>query len=356
MVKILAFHLPQYHRFPENDMWWGEGFTDWVNVKKAQPLFKGHQQPRIPLDGYYDMLDKSTHIHQAELAKKYGVYGFCYYHYWFNGKMLMEKPLELILREEEVDLPFCMCWANEPWTRSWDGKSREVIMPQSYGNKADWERHINYLMAFFKDSRYIKVDNKPVFVFYRTNNIENCDEMIECWEKACVDNGFDGIYIIEEKNNFQHEPSCSRSSATLEFEPGYTRSFDKTTFIKAQNKIAAAFGKKYSTYSYEVTCNHIVARKVEKKCGKPNYLGMFVGWDNTPRRSEGGVIATGATPEAFEKYLCMQIDRSKSIGNEFLFINAWNEWAEGAYLEPDLTNGTKMLEAVCHADGGKNND
>jgi lipopolysaccharide biosynthesis protein len=345
MVKLLAFNLPQYHIIPENNRWWGEGFTDWVNVKKAQPLFKGHNQPRVPLDGYYDMTEKSTHIRQAQLAKRYGIYGFCYYHYWFNGKMLLEKPLEMILSEPEVDLPFCMCWANEPWTRSWNGKNRQVIMPQSYGYKEDWIKHIDYLMPFFKDNRYIKVDNKPLFVIYRTSNIDNCDDIIALWDKKCRENGFDGIYIAEERNDFQSECHCKNSKAIIDFEPGCTNKLQRTFFSRAVKKIKNIFGTKFTVFSYESQCQDIVNRTNYVEGEKQHFLGMFTGWDNTPRKKQGN-ISQGSTPKAFGEYLSKQIKRSHEINSEFLFINAWNEWAEGAYLEPDELNGYGYLEAV----------
>ncbi|MDO4467512.1 MAG: glycoside hydrolase family 99-like domain-containing protein [Bacillota bacterium] len=348
MVKILAFHLPQYHAFKENDAWWGEGFTDWVNVKKSKALFSAHNQPRVPVDGYYDMLEKKTHIRQAQLAKEYSIDGFCYYHYWFDGKLLMEKPLEKILEEKDVDLPFCMCWANEPWTRSWDGKSKEVIMPQRYGNEKEWKEHIDYLLPFFQDERYIKVDKKPLFVLYRTNHINRCDEMIQYWDRICQEAGLAGIYVVEENNNFQEGSACAHSSAILDFEPGYTRSFDKTTVVKIKNKLSSFLGKKYSLFSYQDTCEHMIQRDVKKE-DKPHFLGCFTGWDNTPRRNEGGTIAQDASPALFEHYLRIQIQRSEAFGNSFLFVNAWNEWAEGAYLEPDTKYGYAYLEAVRNA-------
>ena len=346
MTKIIAFHLPQYHSFPENDKWWGKGFTDWDNVRKAKPLFPGHQQPKVPLDGYYNMLDKSTHIRQAQLAKKYGIYGFCYYHYWFNGKLLMEKPLEMILHEEEVDLPFCLCWANEPWTRSWNGKNGSVIMPQNYGGEDDWIAHIKYLMPFFRDERYIKVDNKPVMVIYRTSNIPNCDSIVMCWDKYCKEHGFSGIYLIEERNYFQQRSYCQHSSGILEFEPACTRLREKGTLIKVKNKIQEKLGKPYSTFSYRKTADRMVHRASRLEDNKKLYLGMFAGWDNTPRRKKGGEVAVGDTPEIFEEVLRKQCQKSRVMGAEFLFLNAWNEWAEGAYLEPDNFNGYKYLEAV----------
>ena len=170
--KILAFVLPQFHTIPENDEWWGEGFTEWTNVRKAQPLFPGHLQPRVPANGrYYNLLDPATMDWQAQLAKTHGLDGFCYYHYWFNGKRLLDKPLDLLLERGKPDFPFCLAWANEPWTRAWAGGDREVLMPQEYGGESDWRRHFDCLLRFFRDPRYIRVDGKPMLLLYRTNSI-----------------------------------------------------------------------------------------------------------------------------------------------------------------------------------------
>ena len=221
--KIIAFYLPQYHTIPENDKWWGEGFTEWTNTRKAKPLFKGHQQPKTPLnDNYYCLLDKETQEWQAELAQENGVYGFCYYHYWFNGKMLLEKPMEIMLKNENITLPFCISWANEPWARTWDGKDKEVLMPQSYGDEKEWKKHFDYLLQFFKDKRYIKIDNKPIFLIYRTSSIPNCEKMVDYWNNLCKENGFEGLYLIETLNSFQNKSCISNSNAVVEFEPMLT--------------------------------------------------------------------------------------------------------------------------------------
>lgn len=353
--KILAFHLPQYHTFPENDEWWGKGFTDWVNVKNAEPLYQGHNQPRVPLyNRYYDMLDYNTRKWQAEIARKYGVYGFCYYHYWFNGKLLMEKPLELLLQEKEIELPFCFCWANEPWTRAWDGQEKEVIMPQVYGIRSDWKKHIDYLMPFFKDDRYIKVNNKPMLVIYRTNNVDDCDDMIRYWKKECIDNGFDGIHIVEEVNGFQNNPVCIESEAYLDFEPQCTTNYEyhgKSIInkynIKKANKIKTKFGISNNIFFFDNYWKNIIFRPYKKEMNKEHYLGGFVGWDNTPRRKANGDICWGnQIPQKFNKYMKKLFSKSTKNKSEFIFINAWNEWAEGAYLEPDKMNGFELLEAI----------
>ena len=179
-MKIIAFYLPQFHNIPENDEWWGDGFTEWTNVKKAKPLYEGHMQPRVPLGGnYYNLLDDNVKIWQADLAKKYGVYGFCYYHYWFNGKMLLEKPMEQMLANKEVDIPFCICWANEPWTKAWVGDERKLLIAQEYGQEEEWKQHFMYLLPFFKDERYITKNGKPLFVFYRP-------DIVPCMKEICI--------------------------------------------------------------------------------------------------------------------------------------------------------------------------
>ena len=196
-MKILAMYLPQYHCFKENDEWWGKGFTEWTNTKKAKPLYKNHYQPKEPLnDNYYDLSNKETMEKQAKLAKEYGIYGFVYYHYWFNGKKLLHKPLEDMLLNKKVKINFCLSWANEPWTRSWDGKSKEIIMPQEYGDKNDWVNHYNYFKNFFLDDRYIKINNMPVLFIYRISSIDNFDEMFKKWNELAVEDEFDGIYLV----------------------------------------------------------------------------------------------------------------------------------------------------------------
>lgn len=354
--QILAFHLPQYHTFKENDEWWGKGFTEWVNVKKAKPLYNGHNQPRVPLNrDYYNLMEYETRKWQADLAKKYGIYGFCYYHYWFNGRMLMEKPCEALLEEKDIDFPFCFCWANEPWTRAWDGKSKEVIMPQEYGDKKEWKAHIDYLLKFFKDQRYIKVDGAPMFVLYRTNNIDRCDDMVEFWDKECKKNGFTGIHIVEERNNFQNEPCCQNSQAYLDFEPMHVWKWEKHGLAKVKDVIDNHLVKditkrSYYRFSYDDYWKKILNAK-ETVSDKSHYLGAFVDWDNTSRRAKNGLVCIGVTPEKFSSYLEKLLNIAEKKNSSFIFLNAWNEWAEGTYLEPDEKNFYGFLEAVKKAVG-----
>lgn len=352
-MKIISFYLPQFHAIPENDEWWGKGFTEWTNTKKARPLFKGQHQPREPYnDNYYNLLDDKTKKWQINLAKQYGIYGFCYYHYWFNGRMVLQKPLEQVLKNKELDLPFCISWANEPWTRSWDGKTNEILLAQNYGDKKDWLNHFIYMLQFFKDGRYIKVDNKPVLVIYKAESIPNHEELFEFWISKAKNHGFDGLYIIETLNGLQKNEVSRLSEAVIQFEPNYTIHHDRPIIDKLINKLKNIImvpkrGKFiYNTVDYDITWKRILKRKMVIN-NKNVILGAFIDWDNTPRKGKKALVFNGSTPYKFEKYLSEQIYRARRIyKSEFLFINAWNEWAEGTYLEPDKKNGYAYLKAV----------
>jgi lipopolysaccharide biosynthesis protein len=354
--KLLAFYLPQFHCFKENDEWWGKGFTEWTNVKKAEKLFASHNQPRVPYENdYYNLLEEGVLERQMKLAEEYGVYGFCYYHYWFNGKLLMEKPLERMLTLDKK-LPYCFCWANEPWTRAWDGKTGQVIMPQEYGEEPEWEEHFLYLLSFFKDSYYIKKDGKPVLVIYRANNVEKYSRMIEYLKNRSIEEGLSGLYVIEENNSFQFGKYSDASDAILDFEPMCSLNHNRSIVQRAYDKL-------YTKIFNKITKNNLLVYDYDKlwkniiRCGKKNkgksYLGAFVDWDNTARKGKKGMVIKGATPEKFKKYLTMQMENAKNNNSEFVFINAWNEWAEGTYLEADEKYGYKYLEAIRDVVGKK---
>ncbi len=355
-TKVLAFYLPQYHTFPENDEWWGKGFTEWTNVKKAKPLYPGHYQPEVPLDGnYYDLSDFSNMKAQMETAKKHGLDGFCYYHYWFGGRLLMEKPLEAMRDYNGEKLPYCLCWANEPWTRAWDGNTKSVLMPQNYGGEEEWEKHFQYFLTFFRDPRYIREDNAPVLVIYRCNNIPNCDEMAAYWERRAREEGFSGIYLIEEVNSFQTEPVLKASKAYLEFEPVYTTNHRRNFFEKAFDKTRTTLfnlftgNKCMHVYSYRTVWKNILRRQETPMAGKERCPGAFVRWDNTPRRGKNAIFYAGASPKDFGTFLTRQLFRANEAGSRYLFINAWNEWGEGAYMEPDTRFGWAFLNALKRA-------
>lgn len=372
-MKIISFYLPQFHVFPENEKWWGKGFTEWTNTKKAKPLFKGHYQPHIPYNNdYYDLTDSSVMKRQVNEAIKYGIYGFCFYHYWFkDGKKLMEKPLEHFLKDKTLNLHFCISWANEPWTRRWDGGSKEVLMPQEYGNKSNWIEHFNYLQQFFNDDRYIRINGKPLILIYRPEIINCLDEMLEVWRELAYKNGFPGLVIMAQGSTYCRYSSTRKKNSSLDayvmYEPGYTYSAlalkDRKNLVKNMfyyrqffchyflRKILSIIKRNYFK-NINITldiCNYdiIWAAILKNKVYENYYPGAFTGWDNSARRGTDARIIVEGNPQKFEKYLTKLIIKAKNeFHKDYLFINAWNEWAEGAHLEADIKYGYEYLEAV----------
>lgn len=348
-MKVLALHLPQYHQIPENDEWWGKGFTDWVNVKKGKPLFKGHKQPIVPYKSfYYDMTDPSTFQYQADLAKRFGVYGFIYYHYWFNKKLLLEKPCEILLAHPEIDNHYCFCWANETWARTWDGHDTDILIKQEYGGKEDWKEHIEYLLPFFNDGRYIKANNKPIMFFYSCCRIDKFNEMIEYWNDFLIKHGFDGLYVVEFINSFNKGDKDIRSDVVAEFEPLCTSKY----YISPIKKAARLINKKCSLIdflSYDYVWKKLISKNHDY--GKPIYRSCFVNFDNSARKGNKALIMKDSSPEKFGIYLKKLInDKHRNYDDSFLIVNAWNEWAEGAILEPTEQDGFGYLEALQAAD------
>lgn len=370
-IKIITFYLPQFHTIPENDKWWGKGFTEWTNVRKAKSLFSGHDQPRIPLDGEYNLLDDDTKIWQANLAKKYGVFGFCYYHYWFkDGRKLLEKPAEQMLNNPNVDLPFCFCWANENWSKNWDGGNREVIMEQDYGGKDDWEEHFQYLLQFFKDKRYITVDGKPLFIIYKPDQIIDLYQMTSYWKKRAIEEGFPGLCLAFQFPTYYTDMYYRDDifDYRIGFEPVHARNLStmSTQTSKKIRILRSIFGENLiSKYRKKRS------QKIQSKYVKPQNLTMyfydeiwekilnapwtnefipggFVDWDNTPRNKHG-LVHAGFSIESFENYMTLLIQRAKKEKKPMIFINAWNEWGEGAFLEPDKKYGYQKLEAISSA-------
>lgn len=359
-MNILAFYLPQYHQIPENDKWWGEGFTEWQNVKKASPLFYHHNQPRIPLNNnYYDLSDIKTLIWQTKLAKKHGIDGFCFYHYWFNGKLLLEKPAELLLNNKEADLPFCFAWANEPWVRTWHGPGgpNEILILQRYGDKKEWEDHFMYFLKFFKDERYIKINNKPMLLIYHINHIKDSYQMIKTWEDLAISHGFDGVFLLSMSSwNDRLKPN-PLLSGSVDFIPGkWHRNYKNPSICNAVHDWRMKQLKRLpnscwlnrfflNIVNYDKSYQEIL--KSEHK--KNQFRCACVDYDDTARRGKEGMIYHGSTPDKFAKYLYLTLQKSKKELNDWVFINAWNEWGEGNYLEPDRKNGYGYLNAVEYA-------
>lgn len=365
-MKIIAWYLPQFHETPENNEWWGEGFTEWTNVKKAQKYQPEQNQPRIPLgNNYYNLLDNSTKHWQIDLAKKYGVYGFCMHHYWFDGKLLLEKPVEQYLADKTLDLPFCLCWANEHWTNAWAAGGYKVLIEQRYGDEQQWKEHFDYLYPFFSDERYIKVDNKPLMIIYRPELIECLNPMIDYWQKLAKEYGLDGLCMAYQGSNFDYvkDMDDSRFEFDIEYQPSYAfaqKRRNKYDFLfRAKDFIAKKltpifkfdFGRigaqTLLKYSYEDIWNVICSTEPRSEKSVP---GAFVDWDNSPRKGNRGSYMAGVTPDVFKKFLKKQIMRAKQLYHkDMMFIFAWNEWAESGYLEPDEKHGYGFLQAIKEA-------
>ena len=364
-MKIIPLYLPQFHQIPENDEWWGEGFTEWTNVKKAKPLFEGHYQPRIPLNkNYYDLTEVEVLKWQCEIARKHGIYGFCFYHYWFNGKLLLEKPMEILLGHKEIDINYCISWANHNWEDSWKASPgrEKTLIGHDFDDEDDWVAHFNYLLPFFKDPRYIQEEGKPLMTIYIPNLIGKLNKMLELWNQMAVDAGFCGLKYAFQSAMSYHSSGWDRSKFdySIEFQPGHVNYHkNKLSFLnwmKYSHKIKAALGikkrlwsaqKEVSFSDYDSTWEKILKNKPLVNTAIPS---AFVDWDNTPRKAQAGKVYLGATPAKFKNYFKQLIVKAKNeYKTDKIFVFAWNEWAEGGYLEPDEKYGFAYLEAISDA-------
>ena len=367
-VKLVAMYFPQLHAIPENDEWWGEGFTDWVNVMSALRHYEDHHQPRVPLGkNYYDQSELDTMLWQVDLAKEYGIFGFCHYHYWFDGKQLLETPTNNLLNNKHVDFPFCLSWANETWSRRWDARESHILIQQTHPPVMEsWKRHFDYLIRAWTDERAIRVDNKPVFIIYRPHHITEINQMLDFWRESAVKYGIEGLYFIAQKQ-YEHplEESLENFDAEFQFQPFesiYSPDFESGTL--KQNKwvqllralpesvqnylrdLEYKYFHRLTFHEYDKVWKHAI--RIREHTKLTTYPGAFIDWDNTARYKKRATIFKGASPERFE-YWFTQLVKSmpkRNLPENLIFINAWNEWAEGAYLEPDETNGFRYLEAV----------
>lgn len=356
-MKVIAMYLPQFHTTPDNDKWWGKGYTDWVAARKAKPYYKGHRQPRVPLgENYYDLGDESANVWkwQAELAKEYGIYGFCIYQYWFTGRKVLEKPLEILLRHKEIPLCYSICWANEAWERNWFGNEKEVLIPQEYGEEKEWKAHFEYLLPFFQDERYMKRDNKPVMHIYKAHKIECLKKMKAYWDELAQANGFDGIYLVVGNTAGVIDESAEEIDAYYNFEPNHVwgqrrnKAFVKLLWWKKGllNWLGRITGRQYFTgrRSLRRVYHLILSEKYHTK--KRVYLGICPEYDDTPRRQEQGVVYDDASPKLFGKVFYRLLKKSIELGSDAVYVNAWNEWGETAVLEPSEYRGYAYLEQI----------
>ncbi len=359
--KILSIYYPQYHIIPENEEWWGKGFTEWTNVKRGRSFYPGHYQPREPLDdNYYDLSDLKVLEKHTRMAKRAGISGFCFYHYYFCGKKLLEKPIENYKDKSNEKFPYCLIWANQSWERTWYRTSKDILLEQHYGEKEDWERHFYYLLDFFKDERYIKIDDKPVYIIYMPQDIPCKGQLFATWRKLARENGFKGLYLIAMDTFYGRDKHKSYYSAYMDFEPvssfRYETSWRKRLMLWKQNHINNVetertklqnmiWAKNIFSYSY-------LCRSIEKKARRNIYKtfpGVFAGWDNTPRQDEAGTIVGGSSPQKFQKHITKMLHIAEKNKKEYVFLNAWNEWSEGAYVEPDKKYGYAYLRALRNA-------
>lgn len=342
-VKYLTFYLPQFHSFPENDEWWGKNFTEWTNVTKSVPQFAGHYQPRLAGDlGYYNLKEKQVIAEQQRLAKEYGIYGFCIYYYWFDGKKLMETPLDIIMNNKDLDLPFCICWANENWSRRWDGKDADILIAQNYDdNFAD--KFIKDAIVYMRDERYIKMGGNPLLVIYNANEIPNLKENINYWREYCKQDGLGEIHIAAVDFALNEVSKSAGFDSFVEFPPHSVYHYEKTKLNDSLNIVDSAYDGDIYDYS------EIVEHKEYVKGAEANKIpGVFLAWDNTARKKNASTVYHNYSPEAFGHWLSDvtgYVNRTKDK-DKFVFINAWNEWAEGTYLEPDRKYGYAALEQV----------
>lgn len=366
-MKVIPLYLPQFHTIPENDEWWGKGFTEWVNVKGAKPLFEGHNQPRIPFNNnYYDLSDVATLKWQCKIAKDHGIYGFAMYHYWFNGHLLLEKPMEMLRDHPEIDFNYCISWANHDWNDSWKATSGNVktLISHDFDDEDDWVAHFNYMLSFFKDPRYIKEDDQPLLIIYIPQIIGKLNKMLDLWTKMAKENGFPGIKYI-----YQSVTACmdktwdrSRFAYGIQFHPGYVQYITGDSFkgwwftkvVKYSRIIKKILGinrsltihkpSEVKKVDYDSDWIKVLNLKPENNTMLPSAM---VDWDNTPRKKTSGWCYIGQSPEKFKKYFACLLKKAKyEYHTDKVFIFAWNEWAEGGYLEPDNKNGFKYLEAI----------
>jgi lipopolysaccharide biosynthesis protein len=349
-ARVIAFYLPQFHPIPENDEWWGKGFTEWTNVSKARPLFRGHYQPHLPADlGFYDLRLSEARTAQAELAKVHGLEGFCYWHYWFAGKRLLERPFDDVLTSRRPDFPFCLAWANEVWSRRWLGEERSVLQEQTYSAEDD-RNHIRWLLRAFADPRYLRVHGRPLFMVYRPGDLPDPKRTTDVFRSECVEQGLAEPYLVGIN---AHCPDLDCRSigfdGTLDFEPklGVLRDFmnDGASLSKlVRNLRSGVLSATLKIYEDREARPAMRRRRPEF----PVYPCVFVGWDNSPRRGRGGIIIVNASAETFGASLGDAIGSVSNRPREdrLVLLNAWNEWAEGNHLEPDRKNGLRYLEAV----------
>jgi lipopolysaccharide biosynthesis protein len=344
-ARVFAFYLPQFHPIPENDEWWGRGFTEWTNAARAKPLFRGHYQPHVPADlGFYDLRVPEVRAAQAALAREYGVEAFCYYYYWFAGKRLLERPFDEVLNSGEPDLPFCLCWANATWTGVWHGEPNRILVEQTYPGKEDAAAHFERLLPAFRDPRYATVDGKPVYVVHRPLDIPEARAVMDSFRAMAKRAGLAGLHLVGVTPHKVWSPrDYGFDALVIQRMPALDRAIPwrhPVTKLKAWMGGHTLTVRQYREYIDRLMTPH-VSELEYYPCLLPN-------WDNTPRSGMNGLVLDGSTPELFRQHVrdALRRIRSKPREHRLVFLKSWNEWAEGNYVEPDLRFGRGYLEAL----------
>jgi lipopolysaccharide biosynthesis protein len=370
-AKVIAMYFPQFHSIVENDAWWGNGFTDWDLVKAAHPLYAGHYQPRIPLGkNYYDQSKLETLRWQIGLAREHGIYGFAHYHYWFDGRQLLETPTNLLLQNRDLDFPFCLSWANETWSRRWDGRNHHVLVRQTHPpTKASWKTHYDYLFKAWSDPRAIKIGGKPVFLIYRPQRIEKIADMLGYWRELAERDGLPGLYFIFQKQHELPDTRCLESfDGIYQFQPfeainspGYAKDWlRRSPLFKVMRSLPESWQDRLRSlraavvntptfHDFDATWRQGAA--IRPQANLATFPGAFADWDNTARYKKRAVIFRESTPAGFGRHFRTLVDSMprRNLPESFIFFNAWNEWSEGACLEPDERHGLAYLDEVKEA-------
>lgn len=340
-IKLIAYYLPQFYSIEFNDRYWGKGYTEWTATAAAKPLFRGHYQPHIPADlGFYNLLMPEVRLAQAEMARQYGIDGFCYWHYWFgNGRTIMEKPFQAVLESGEPDFPFCLAWANHDWHNPRTG---EIILKQDYPGREDHVAHFHALLPAFKDPRYITVGGKPVFLLFAPPFIPDLNDYLDLWNQLAREHGLPGIFFIGSSQSDgrikEYEQSRLDAIATIHLEDFLLHRPAWKYRLKALSGHSTL-----KTATYAEAAAYFITETEKKENVIPT---VIAGWDHSPRSGKKALILSDYTPESFRKHLADAFSCVSMKHNKLCLVKSWNEWAEGNYLEPDLKNGLAFLETL----------
>lgn len=345
-ARLIAVYLPQFHPTPENDLWWGKGFTEWTNVAKAKPLFKGHYQPKLPADlGFYDLRVPEVREAQANLARNAGIEGFCYYHYWFGGKRLLERPFQEVVASGKPDFPFCLCWANQTWSGIWHAAPNRILIEQTYPGEEDNKNHFLALLDAFLDKRYMRVGGRPIFTIFRPTELPNATAFISQWQELASQYGLPGFHFIAHVTNseFGFDYKSAGFDACVSV---YThRIFDHGKMMGMWKRCLRSLGRPTFVKPYRDAL-----RCMLEGCSKePDvYPCAIPNWDNSARSGMRGRVLHESTPELFRKHLreALALVDSRPAEQRLVFLKSWNEWAEGNYLEPDQRFGLEYLNVI----------